>query len=399
MKAIKVTENIYWVGAIDWNIRDFHGYSTNKGTTYNAFLILGKTPVLIDTVKKEFYDEMMMRIKSIIDPKEIKIIVSNHAEMDHSGGLPRAIAELKPERVLASVMGVKNLKAHFGEDFPAEVVANDSTLDLGDDSLTFIESRMLHWPDSMICLLNKANVLFCNDIFGMHYASSQRFDDEVKEEDWIYQAKKYYANIILPYSKIVTAFLGQVTKMGISPRIICPDHGPIWRSEPGKIIKLYSEFAAQKNKKKALVVYDTMWGSTEKMAAAITDGISSTGVEVKQMSMHSSHRSDVATELLDSAALVFGTPVLNSEIFPAMADVITYLKGLKKEGLVGAAFGSCGWNGAPIDNMQKTMEEMKIEIISPALKSIFVPTEEKLHECFELGVKIGKKVLEKVNDR
>lgn len=396
MQAIKVTEKIYWVGAIDWNVRDFHGYSTNKGTTYNAFLILDDKITLIDTVKKEFYQEMLSRIKSVIDPKKVDIIISNHAELDHSGSLKMAIADMAPEHVYASVMGAANLKAHLGEDLPVEAIANGGSLDIGQDSLTFIESRMLHWPDSMICLLKKENVLFCNDIFGMHYASCKRFDDEVCEKDWIYEAKKYYANIILPYSKIVTAFLGQVTKLGIKPSIICPDHGPIWRKDPSKIINLYAEFAAQKNKNKVLVIYDTMWGSTEKMASSVTDGLIAAGVEVKQMSLHAAHRSDAATELLDSAGLVLGSPVLNQELYPSLGDLITYFKGLKKQNLVGAAFGSYGWSDGALNELETIMKEkLNIEIAAPAVKSRFVPTEDKLKECFELGLAVGKKVLEK----
>lgn len=396
MQAIKVSDKVYWVGAIDWNIRDFHGYSTNKGSTYNAFLIVDKKVTLIDTVKKDFYPEMLSRIASVIDPAKIDIIVSNHAEMDHSGSLVRAMQELKPSHVYASAMGVQNLKAHFGQDINVEVVANNSSIDIGEDSLTFIESRMLHWPDSMVTLLKGENILFCNDIFGMHYASTERFDDEVTDECWVYEAKKYYANIILPYSKVVAAFLANMKKTGLSPKIICPDHGFLWRANPGRIIDMYTDFAAQKSKKKAVVVYDTMWGSTEAMAARITDGIVSTGVEVKEMPLHSSHRSDVITELLDSSALVVGSPVLNQELFPTVADVTTYMRGLKKENLVGAAFGSYGWSEGPFDTLEDILKSMKVEIVAPTVKSRFVPTKEKLDECFNLGVAVGKAVLEKI---
>jgi len=397
MQAIKVSDKVYWVGAIDWNIRDFHGYSTNKGSTYNAFLILDKHVTLIDTVKKEFYPEMLSRISSVINPSDIDIIISNHSEMDHSGSLPRAIKEFKPSHVYASVMGVQNLKAHFGQDFNIEVAANNSVLPIGEDSLTFIESRMLHWPDSMVTLLNGENILFCNDIFGMHYASTQRFDDEVKDEAWVYEAKKYYANIIMPYSKVVGSFLASVEKKGISPKIICPDHGFLWRGNPGRIIGMYKDFCSFKTKRKAVVVYDTMWHSTEKMASYITDGIASTGVEVKEMPMHSSHRSDVTTELLDSAAIVLGSPVLNQEIFPSIADVSTYMKGLlKREGMVGAAFGSYGWSDGTLNRLEEILQSMKIELVAPTVKSKFVPTKEKLQECFDLGVAVGKKVIERV---
>lgn len=395
MQAIKVTDKIYWVGAIDWNIRDFHGYSTNQGTTYNAFLILDKQVVLIDTVKEMFYDEMLARIKSVIDPQKIDIIISNHAEMDHSGALRRAIEDFKPSRVLASALGVENLKAQLGQDLTVEAVANGSTLEIGEDSLTFLESRMLHWPDSMVTLLNKENILFCNDIFGMHYASTERFESQTLREDWIYEFRKYYANIILPYSKIVSAFLKTVEQKGIKPRMICPDHGVIWQESIGDIIQMYHDFAENKSKKKVVVVYDTMWGSTAKMAAAVTDGLVSQGIEVKQFSMHTEHRSDVMTELMDSSGLIMGTPVMNQEIFPSLGDVTTYMRGLKKEGLVGAVFGSYGWSEGTISKLEEIMKSMKVDLVAPTVKAKFVPTEEKLKECFDLGAAVGKKVLEK----
>jgi flavorubredoxin len=396
MNAIKVTDKVYWVGAIDWNIRDFHGYSTNRGTTYNSFLILDKKTVLIDTVKESFYDEMIARIRDVIDLSKIDIIVSNHSEMDHTGALPRAIADFKPEKILASHLGVENIKEQLGCDILVAAVENGSTLEIGDDSLTFIESRMLHWPDSMVALLNKENILFCNDIFGMHYASTQRFEKEAEREDWIYEFHKYYANIILPYSKIVSAFLKTMEQKEISPRMICPDHGLIWQDGIKDILQKYHDFAKNKNKKKVVIVYDTMWGSTAKMAAYVTNGLVSRGIEVKQFCLHTEHRSDIATEVLDSAGIIFGTPVMNMEVFPSLGDVTTYLRGLKKEGLVGAAFGSYGWSEGSLKKMEEIIASMNVKLVAPAVKSKFVPTQEKLQECFELGVKVADAVLERV---
>lgn len=397
MKALQISPHVYWVGAIDWNLRDFHGYATSRGTTYNAYLILGKKPTLIDTVKKAFYPEMLSRIQSVIDPKQIEIIVSNHAEMDHSGALCQAVADFQPAEVYASAMGVKNLIAQLHPAFTIKAVKTGDKIDLGDDTLSFVEARMLHWPDSMLAYLEKEDVLFTNDVFGMHLATSKLFDDENDEKIWMQEARKYYANIVLPYSDIVTRFLGQVQQMGLSPKMIAPDHGFIWRKDPSKIVKLYAEMAAQKPTKKAVIVYDTMWGSTEKMATAIADGLRQNGTTVQLMSMHANHRSDVITELLDAGALIVGTPVLNSQMYPAMADVLCYLKGLKKKNLIGAAFGSYGWNGAPIDGVTKTLEEMGVEVICPAIKSCFVPDEAKLKECEEMGKLISQKLAEKLN--
>ena len=396
MKALQISPNVYWVGAIDWNLRDFHGYATTRGTTYNAYLILGKKPTLIDTVKKAFYPEMLSRIKSVIDPKHIEIIISNHAEMDHSGALAQAVADFEPSAVYASTMGVKNLLAQLHPSFEIKAVKTGDKIDVGDDTLSFVEARMLHWPDSMLAYLEKEDVLFTNDVFGMHLATSHLFDDENDEQIWMQEARKYYANIILPYSDIVTRFLGQVQQMGLAPKIIAPDHGFIWRKDPSKIVRLYGDFAAQKATNKAVVVYDTMWGSTEKMAQAIADGLRQGGTKVQLMSMHACHRSDVITELLDAGAILVGTPVLNSNMYPAMADVLCYLKGLKKKNLIGAAFGSYGWNGAPIDGLTKMLEEMGVEVVSPAVKCCFVPDEKMLAQCEELGKLVSQKLAEKV---
>lgn len=396
MQAVKVSEKVYWVGAIDWNIRDFHGYSTKRGTTYNAFLILTDKITLIDTVKKEFYPEMMERISSVIDPKKIEIIISNHSELDHSGALPQTVAAVEPAEVYVSAMGLKNLTGHFHRDLKLKVVKTGDKIDIGGDTISFVEARMLHWPDSMFSYLEKENILFSNDVFGMHYATNRLFDDENDERIWLTQAEKYYANIVLPYSDIVLRFLEQVKKMGLSPKIIAPDHGFLWRKDPSKIVQLYAKWATQAPKNKAVVVYDTMWGSTEQMARQIADGLRAGGSEVKVLSMHSNDRSKVALELLDSSALVIGSPVLNSQIFPSMADVLCYLKGLRKKGLIGAAFGSFGWNGSPIDSLTKTLEEMGAEVICPAVKSPFVPDENNKKECFELGQQISKKLSEKI---
>ncbi len=396
MKAVQISANVYWVGAIDWNIRDFHGYATQRGTTYNAYLIMGEKPTLIDTVKKEFYPQMLARIQSVLDPQKIEIIISNHAEMDHSGALCQAVQDMHPSHIYASAMGVKNLNAQLHPAFEIKAVKTGDKIAVGSDTLSFVEARMLHWPDSMLAYLEKEDILFTNDVFGMHLATSQLFDDENDEKVWMHEARKYYANIVLPYSDIVTRFLGQVQQMGLAPKMIAPDHGFIWRKDPAKIVHLYAQFAAQKPTNKAVIVYDTMWGSTEKMAVSIAEGLRQGGTEVKQLSMHACHRSDVITELLEAGALLVGSPVLNSQIFPAMADVLCYIKGLKPKHLIGAAFGSYGWNGAPIDSLTKTLEEMGVEIVAPATKSLFVPDDAKRTECEALGRLVSQKLTEKL---
>ena len=395
MKALKISDKVYWVGAIDWNIRDFHGYSTEQGTTYNAFLVLSEKPTLIDTVKKEFFPEMMARIQSVIDPKKIEIIISNHAELDHSGALSQTVSVVQPKEIYASDMGVKNILAQLHPSFEIKTVKTGDKIDVGGDTISFMEARMLHWPDSMFSYLEKENILFSNDVFGMHLATSKLFDDENDEHIWLPEAEKYYANIVLPYSDIALRFLDNFKKTGITPKIIAPDHGFIWRKDPARIVALYEKWAKQVPQKKAVVVYDTMWGSTQKMAEHITDGLRQGGIEVKQMSMHACHRSEVAHEILNAGGLVIGAPVINSEMFPAMADVLCYLKGLKKKNLVGGAFGSYGWNPAPVNALAEWLKAANVELAAPVVSSKFVPTAEVLENCRQLGLTIAQKITEK----
>ncbi len=390
MKAFKITKNVYWVGAIDRGIKDFHGYLTKKGTTYNAYLVMADKPVLIDTVKRPFMDEMLARIASVIEPSKIKYIVSNHSEMDHSGSLPEVIGLIKPEKVLASAMGVKALEDHFHSGHMVEAVANASTLDLGNMELKFFETRMLHWPDSMFTYLAADNILFSQDAFGMHLASDERFADEVDEDVWRYEAKKYYANILLPYSSFVLKLIEQWPSLKLDVKFVAPDHGPIWRDGGAKIIGLYKEWAEQRPSKKAVIIYDTMWGSTAAMAAVVKEGLVAGGAEVKLMPLSSSHRSDVATEVLDASALIAGSPTLNNGIFPTLADVLTYLKGLRKKGLVGAAFGSFGWGGEAVPQLNELLKAMNVQLVGDGVKVKYVPTTADLQRCKDLGTEVAK---------
>ena len=389
--AVQVTDKVYWVGAVDWDIRDFHGYSTDHGTTYNAYLVMGDKPTLVDTVKAPFCDEMLSRISSVCDPKSIRFVVSNHAEMDHSGSLPELISLVKPEKVFASAMGVKALQAHFHWDVPVQAVKDGETLDLGADRLAFTETRMLHWPDSMFSYLQGAGVLFSNDAFGMHLAASRRFDDETP--DWTYEAAKYYANILLPYSDLVLALLAKLAQAGLAPKIIAPDHGPIWRKDPARILSLWAQWAAQKPADKAVVVFDTMWGSTEKLARAAADGLAAGGTTAVVMPLRGSHRSDVATEFLDAGALLVGSPTINKQMFPTVADVLTYLKGLRRKGLQGAAFGSYGWAGEAVKQVNDSLLEMGAAALD-GVKCQYVPDAAALEAAHAFGRRVAAKLKE-----
>jgi len=393
--AVKVTDNVYWVGAIDWTIRDFHGYTTPHGSTYNAYLVMADDITLIDTVKAPFKNEMFSRIKSVVDPSNIKYIISNHSEMDHSGCLSEMIDLIKPQTVFASAVGVKTLKELFHDEHEIIEVEDGETLNLGNMELTFMETRMIHWPDSMFTYLDKDELLFSQDAFGMHLATLERFADEIPAATLEYEGATYYANIILPYSKIVLKALDKVEASGLKIKIIAPDHGPIWRKDIGWIIELYKKWASQKPTAKAVVVYGTMWHSTEKMARAISEALAQSGVKVKLLSMNETHRSEVVYEVLEAGALIVGSPTLNNNILPQMADVMTYLKGLKPANLIGAAFGSYGWSGESVKHLEAMLKEMKVEIAAEAVSVKNVPDNGILEKCHELGKTIAAELLKR----
>jgi len=395
--AIRISEHVYWVGAIDWSIRDFHGYTTPHGSTYNAYLIMADKITLIDAVKAPFMDEMLARVASVVDPSKIDYIVSNHSEQDHSGCLLKVIDQVKPEKVFASAMGVKTLKEIFHDPYNILPVREGETLSLGNMDLQFMEARMIHWPDSMFSYLAKDGVLFSQDAFGMHLASLERFADELPADQLTYEAATYYANIVLPYSPVVLKALEKIAATGWAIKIFAPDHGPVWRKDPGFILNLYRKWALQQPAAKAVVVYATMWHSTEKMAKAIAESMAAAGVRVKLLSMNDVHRSEVVYEVLEAGALIVGSPTLNNNILPQMADVMTYLKGLKPANLIGAAFGSFGWSGESVRDLEAILKEMKVEMITEPISVKHVPGNDVLEKCHDMGKTIAAELLKRVN--
>jgi len=392
MNPIEIAPGVYNVGVTDWNIRDFHGYSTDLGTTYNAFLVVDEKIALIDSVKKEFADQLIANISRIVDPRKIDVVISNHTELDHSGSLARIMHRVGEDKPLyCSKMGAKNLARHFPQKWSYKAVGSGDELKLGKRTLAFLETRMIHWPDSMFSYLKEDGILFSSDGFGQHYAGPERFDDEIGDRIMVH-AKKYFANILLLYATHIEKLIRQVAEMKLDLRMICPDHGVIWRKDPGKIVKAYLDWCRQEPEKKAVVIYDTMWHSTEKMAEAVNAGIMAEGVPSRPMNLRSWHRSEVMTEVFDAKAVVVGSPTLNNGMFPTVADFLCYMKGLKPKNKIGAAFGSYGWSGEAVKLIEKELEDMKIELAQPGLKVQFVPEKPVLDACHEFGRKIGRAV-------
>ncbi len=392
MEIVELKKGIYWVGAVDWNIRDFHGYSTPNGTTYNAYLILDEKTVLVDTVKAPVYLEMLGRISEIIDPSKIDIVVSNHVEMDHSGSLPQVVERIGNPVVITSERGRKGLEKHYQKSLNFRVVKTGDTLALGQRTLAFVEAPMLHWPDSMFTYIPEDRVLLPNDAFGQHFASTQRFEDEINGDLVMRHAAKYFANILWPLAPLILKKVDEVVKMGIPIDLIGPSHGLIWRKDPARIIQAYVDWSRGKTERKVLIVYDTMWGSTEGMARAILKGLMEEGVQAKLLNLRTNHRSDIIEEMLEAKGILLGSPTLNNGMFPTMGDFLTYVKGLKPKGKIFGLFGSHGWGGGAIREMRRHLEAEKFEIWEKELAVQFVSDPEESKKTIQFGREFARRV-------
>lgn len=390
MTRVRLAEDVYWVGAIDWDLRSFHGYQTNHGTTYNAYLITDEKIALIDTVKRPFSNEMLEKVKEVVEPERIDYVISNHAEMDHSGSLPKIMAAAKNAKLVVSQRGKPALERHYRSEWPFVVVKDGDTLKLGKRTLKFFETPMLHWPDSMMTYSDTDGILFSSDGFGQHLATSKRFDDEVAPGLLMYEATNYYANILMPFSKIALRAIEKLKPLKIN--IIATAHGVIWRSDPGKIVQAYINWAKGETKHKVLVIYGTMWESTTQMARAIVDGISSEGVEAKLYNLAKSNMTDIIGEILDAKAIVLGSSTLNVGMLPNVGAFLTYLMGLKPVGKIGAVFGSYGWGGGALAQMKDGMKKAGVDVLEEDLSVKYVPSEEELKRCFEFGKMIAGKI-------
>ncbi len=392
MHKISLAENLHWVGVVDWNIRDFHGYVTSRGSTYNAYLIVDEKNALVDTVKSPFANSLIKNVSDIMDPERLDYVIVNHVEMDHSSALPAFMEHAKNATVIASQRGKEALTEHYGEKFKIQTVKTGDEIKLGKRTLRFIEAPMLHWPDSMFTYVVEDKILLSNDAFGQHLASSQRFDDEVDPHILMEEATIYYANILMPLGTLITRKIQEIVQMGISPTIIAPSHGIIWRSDPMKIVKAYLNWSEGASKNKVAIVYDTMWGSTDKMAYAIAEGAIHGGIEVKLLKLRASNLTEIVTEILGSKAVLVGSPTLNTQMFPTIGSFFTYITGLKPKNKLWAFFGSYGWGGGAVRSMVETAKKANFEVYEPTIEVKYIPDEADLKNCFEFGQKIAEKI-------
>ena len=393
---ILVKNNVSWVGKIDWELQKFHGdeYSTNKGSTYNSYLIKEGKNVLIDTVWKPYAKEFVDNLASEIDLKKIDFIVANHGEVDHSGSLAELLSRIPGTPLYCTENAVKSLKGQYHQDWNFKTVKTGDSIDIGNGkSLVFVEMKMLHWPDSMATYLTGDNILFSNDAFGQHYASEYMFNDLVDRDELFAQCVKYYANILTPFSALVEKKIAEVLALKIPIDIIATSHGVIWRDNPTQIVEKYLAWAHDYQEDQITILYDTMWEGTRHMAEAIAEGIRETlpATNLKLFNLAKHDKNDVITEVFKSKLILVGSPTIGKGVTSATAGILEMIEGLRFRNKKAAAFGCYGWSGESVAKIGKILSESGFSLVNDGLKVLWDPDVDSRAACVEFGREVAGK--------
>lgn len=375
--AKKLTDRVTWVGKVDWELKHFHGeeLSTHRGSSYNSYLIRDQKTVLIDTVWGPYDHEFVARLQEVVDLNDIDYIVMNHNENDHSGALPALMQQIPSTPIYCTKKGEAILRGLYHQDWHFVNVRTGDTLPIGDNTLTFVEAPMCHWPDTMVTYADKEQILFSNDVFGQHYASESLFEEDEALADIFREAEKYYANILNIYNPMVARKVKEIVAMNLPLRMIAPSHGVVWTDHRQQVINKYLQWSADYQERQVTVIYDTMWQSTRHMAQAIAEGIQEQDPTMRVVLMNAAHddKNDILLEVFRSCAVLVGSPTVNMGMTYAIAGIIEMMHGMKFRGKKAAAFGSTGWGGGAEKRIQQRLEEAGFTIVLPAAKQLWAP--------------------------
>ena len=370
----KITEKVTWVGKVDWELKKFHGdeYTTDKGSSYNSYLIRDEKTVLIDTAWLPYDKEFVANLKKEIDLNKIDYIICNHGEVDHSGSLPELMREIPNTPIYCTANGIKSIQGQYHRNWNFIPVKTGDTLNIGESTLTFIEAPMLHWPDTMFTYMDKENILFSNDGFGQHLASEHLYAHEVDQAVLYQEAIKYYANILAPFSMIANRKIKEILAMNLPIDLIAPSHGVIWKQKPTQIVEKYLEWSENYQENQITILYDTMWNDTRKMAEMIAKGIQNKDkqVTIKLLNTAKEDKTEVLTEVFKSKMILVGSPTVNNGYLYSIAGILEMIKGLKLKNKKAAAFGSYGWSGEAVGQITQKLKEAGFEIVNDGLKAM-----------------------------
>jgi flavorubredoxin len=390
--AKKLVEGVYYVGVEDWDRRIFDALiPLPNGTSYNAYLIVGKDKVaLVDTVQKNFSDELLEKIGSVVDPSKIDYVVMNHAEPDHAGSIPRVLAVAKNAKLVVTKIGVDMAKIfHNVPDERMMSVKEGDTLSLGDKTLRFIDAPWLHWPETMFTYCVEDKILLPCDFFGAHFAKSRLFDDETGDA-LLSEAKRYYAEIMMPFPIAIQRALDKVKNLDLN--MIGPSHGPIYRN-PKRILDAYESWARGPLQQKVVVVYVTMWGATESLEKTIVESIAAEGIEAVPFNLLVSDVSHVMRELVDTSAIVIGAPTVLNGPHPQAILITELIRAIKPRAKLVSVFGSYGWGGGSVKTLKDRFQQSGFEVLD-TLDIRGPPKKEDLEKAAALGKHVAQRIKE-----
>lgn len=392
MKSLKIKNDLYWVGALDPELRVFDIIMhTPYGTTYNSYVVKGseKTAV-IETVKVEFFEQYLERLKDLkVNLKELSYIVVNHTEPDHAGSVAKLLTLAPNAKVVGSPIAIKYLKAITNTDFEYIEVREGATLSLGNKTLKFLSVPMLHWPDSMYTYVEEDKTLFTCDSFGSHYSFDGVFNDLIENKEDYLDALKYYFDCIMgPFKPFMLKAINKIEKLDIDT--ICPGHGPVLRSNPFEVVNKCKEWCqpVKKNEVKKIVIpYVTAYGYTEVIAKEIVKGIESKGnFDIKLLNVIEHDLNDVVAEVASSDAFICGSPTILADMLEPIRELLTKLNPVIHGGKYAGAFGSYGWSGEAVPRIDTRLAELKMKTVAPSININFKPSEKELEESFNYGV-------------
>lgn len=398
MKHLTIKEDLFWIGALDPNLRVFDIIMyTPYGTTYNAYVVKGsEKTVVFETVKEQFFDQYVDRLKDLgINPSELDYIVVSHTEPDHAGSIGKLL-DLAPNiKLVGSQTALNYVKEIINRDFESIPVEEGDTLSLGNKTLRFFSVPQLHWPDTIYTYVEEDKALITCDSFGSHYSCEEMFNDLIPNQENYTEALRYYFDCIMgPFKPFVLKAINKIKDLDID--VICPGHGPILRSNPEKIVELYKEWSTPtpaREVKKASIFYVSAYGYTKQLAEKMAEGINSTGnVKVNLYNIIEHDMADLVAEIETSDAILFGSPTIVNELVEPVRDLMAKLNPVIHGGKVAGAFGSYGWSGEAIPRIESRLKELRMKMPVEGLKVKFRPSTEEDQKAFDFGVEIGNAI-------
>lgn len=397
MSAIEISQDIFWVGVLDPDLRVFDVVMTTEhGTTYNAYLIKGRDKtVLLETVKEKYFEDYLTRLQELVSLSSIDYLIMNHTEPDHAGSVAKLLEEIPGLTVMGSPTALRFLKAICNKSFSGEELVHENTLDLGGKTLRFISAPFLHWPDTFYTYLEESKILFPVDSFGSHYSDERIFNDLI-EFDYTESTKYYYDNILGPFRSYVVEGLDKIKDLEID--MICPGHGPLIRKDVQRYIDLYREWSAplpEKARPLIIMAHVSAYGYTRMLADSIAEGIEAMGdFDLKRYDLVETEIDQVMAQLAGADGLLLGSCTINGDALPPIWNILTRMSPVTHSHITAAAFGSYGWSGEAVPNIEARLRALRMQIL-PGMRVNFKPSQRDIDDAFALGMDFARAILTK----